>query len=992
MVTTIDDVTVDLLGPLRVTKSGETVSFPAPMQRALVAFLALDPGRAAPLPAIVEALWDRPPGQAVNMVQQLVSAVRRRLSSEVVVTRGRAYQLQVVPPAVDYVRFTELIRTAAENNRTGRSDRAARGLETALGLWRGTALVDLPESPFVNPARVAMHQERDEAHLVYLAVLLTEGRSAQAIPALERIVHDRPLDERAAELLIRALGQAGRQADALSVYEATRNRLVDELGLDPGPGMVAAQQGVLRHELAAPASLPTVLPQRRLPRPRTSLIGRENDLDRLAQLFAGGAPLVTVTGPGGVGKTRVALAHAIQSIDLGTVFFVDLTPLSEAQQVLAEVAAAVGVREYDRDTLPDQIGRILARASALLVLDNFEHLLDAANDLARLLSALESDTRVLVTSRAPLRITGEHLLVLDPLSATDLARADGESVSTAPAVALYRERTAAAHPGVLKHTSDAVIAALCQRLDGLPLAIELAAARADLAPPELLLSDMNTRLALLGAGPRDAPHRHRTLRACIDWSVDQLTDDVRVLFAVLAVFAGGASVASIRDVCGAVAPGLDVATALDELAAHNLIRVDPTEHGPRIVMLDTIHDRARDELETKDLSRSAQTAHSQQYLTMCASGPAYFLWPPTTAAQMRLWSTELPNARAALETLHARGEFRDLARLALALWPLWLVRGEVEEAADWLRRVAWKADVPEADRTQILLRLVAHAAASHGVEKSLSMLREATACGGRLSDPSVQVRLALAEESAAYSTGDEAGAERAHHRAREVAELSGDEDLVAETAYRAALTDADTLLNSANDRLRYAKKTHNEVLEMVIEANYSSDAAATEDPRLWRMGEQWGTHGAALAAALGDREAVAVASANAAICSLLAGGNPDRTLRQLKRSLDILERLGHPALAIECLLRISAGLSAAGAYREAAGLAAAAKRLTAERGAAMDAANAPLQARFLDPLPELLGADVYRNAVAAWETLTWEEVARKALLLPQLAGLRADKP
>lgn len=982
MVAAGEDVTVDLLGPLRVTTRGQVVSFSAPMQRALLAFLALDPGRAAQVDAIVDALWERPPRQAVNMVQQLVSAVRHRLSSEIVVTRGRAYQLQVAPAAVDYVRFTELVRTAAESKKTGRYDRAARELETALALWRGGALVDLPDCPFLDPARVALHHEHEQARLAYLAALLSDGRPAEALAGLERVLHEHPLDERAAELLIRALGQLGRQADALDVYETTRRGLVDELGLDPGPGLAAAQQAVLHHELAVAPEVPSVLPQRRLPRPRTSLIGRESLLEQMHRLFAAGAPLVTVTGPGGVGKTRVALAHAASLLDQGPAFFVDLAPLSDPQHVLAEVAAAIGLRDYDRETLPDQIARMVAGTSTLLVLDNFEHLLGAADDLARLLETLDPDTRVLVTSRGPLQVTGEHVLVVEPLSATGQTSGAGpHAAATAPAVALYRERADAAHPGFLDHTSDAAIAELCQRLDGLPLAIELAAARADLAPPEVLLSNLNKRLALLGTGPRDAPRRHHTLQACIDWSVEQLSEPARALFGVLAVFAGGATLPAVHDVARAVRADLDVTAALDELAAHSLVRVDATEAGPRIAMLDTIHDRAWDQLERAGLHRPAEAAHARHYLGMFTSRPTNLVWPPTTSAEAGLWVNDLPNARATLQTLHQHGEPRDTARLALALHPLWFFRGEWDEAATWLSRVASAEEVPAAERTHALLCQAFIVDQRDGAQAGSALLRQAAACGGDLPDASVQVHLAFIGCLIAYMAGDMATVALTRLRGLEAAAASQDPELLALMgSFPSTTTDAGRLIEEAEELLHYAKDTYNEVLEVVVGINYSEIAARSSDPRLWRMGQRWGTRAAALGAAMGVG-AWPAASTNAAACALLLGNEPITVAQQLGVGLDAVARAGDVSAVLDILVRIAAALSAGGAHWEAAGLAAAAERLGAARGVSCLSTNAALAARFLEPLAALLGSEAYREAVAEWEMFTWDEAAQEALLL-----------
>ena len=334
------NVAVGVLGTLDVRHDGEVVTVTAPRQRALLAYLALRAGLPASTEEIIDALWHEPPDGAVNVVQQYVAALRRVLGRDAIVTSGRTYRLAADRKSVDWARFHDSVQGA----RRGSGQRAPELLTAALQCWRGAALADLPDCPFVEPARTSMEAERDATHLALLGWLVDNGRAEEALPDLHHLAVDRPLDEGVAALLVGALAVAGRQADALGVYDATRLRLADELGLDPGPALRAAQTAVLEQRL--PALLPqgTRPPPARLPHARTSMIGRDHEVAAILELLEAAMLPVTVTGTGGVGKTRVALAVADRAAAFRPVIFVELAALADSTQVLPTVAAAAGLK------------------------------------------------------------------------------------------------------------------------------------------------------------------------------------------------------------------------------------------------------------------------------------------------------------------------------------------------------------------------------------------------------------------------------------------------------------------------------------------------------------------------------------------------------------------------------------------------------------------------------------------------------------------------
>ncbi|MEU1225549.1 BTAD domain-containing putative transcriptional regulator [Streptomyces sp. NPDC005828] len=638
-----------LLGPLAMSDAtGAPVpAVGGPKVRALLARLLLDAGRTVPVERLVDGLYgDEPPAGAQGALQAQVSRLRRTLPPGVTVEFSPAgYRLAVGDPAadVDVVRFEAL---AGEGARAGGDPvRAAGLLREALGLWRGPALADVRDAPFAAAQAARLDALRlDVVEEWAAAELAVGGDLTGLVRELEESVREQPLRERLRGLQMRALGATGRQAEALAVYEEVRAALAEELGADPSPELSAVHLEVLR---GGPASRDRSVPP--LPAPLTDFVGRERERERLTALLAT-ARLVTLVGPGGAGKTRLAvevgagLPGEVGFVDLGAVGGTGSGSASASAsgsasgsgEVGEAFAAALGVRGAAR------LEAALAGRSALLIVDNCEHVVAETALLVRRLLAACPGLRVLTTSREALGITGESLL---PLGALAPEAAEG----------LFVRRAAAVRPGFTGH---ARVAELCAGLDGLPLAVELAAARLRTLSVEELADGLGARFELLSRGDRTAPQRHRTLRAVVEWSWSLLEPGERELAARLSVFRGGATAEAAARVCGADAD------ALASLVEKSLVEV---RDDGRYRMLETIRAYAAERLPEGDPAVAAHHAYYRQLAEAAdpeLRGPAQLGW-------LARLDAEDANLRAALR----RGTPEDGLRLVAALSPYWWLRG-----------------------------------------------------------------------------------------------------------------------------------------------------------------------------------------------------------------------------------------------------------------------------------------------------------------------------
>ncbi|MEW2501038.1 BTAD domain-containing putative transcriptional regulator [Amycolatopsis sp. NPDC047767] len=533
---------ISLLGPLEVrTDDGASVEVAGARLRALLSALAADGGRVVPAGRLVDAVWGEQPPSTGNALQALVSRLRRAG----VVVEAAAVGYRVVAD-VDVVRFEELVR---------RRDTSA--LAEALGLWRGPALADVADNAYFQGTIARLTELRLAAVEEHAEAELRRGGGEELTAELTALLAEHPLRERLAAALMRALCAAGRPAEALTVYERLRKALAEELGTDPSARLSALHTEILRE-----SSVDTQSEARtNLRAGLTSFVGRDADVAQVVKLVAE-YRLTTLTGPGGAGKTRLATETARTLLDRtpGDVWFVALAPVADAD-VAQAVLSALGLREQGQlglvagGTAADRAVSVLRDRDVLLVLDNCEHVVDAAAELADRLLGECPRLRILATSREPLAVTGEALWPVAPLALPPEGASVTEAMSCA-SVRLLADRAAAVRPGfeVAEATVEAVTR-ICRALDGMPLAVELAAARLRSLTIAQLAARLDDRFRLLNAGSRTAMPQHRTLRAVVDWSWELLSEAERTLLRRLAVFSGGAT----ADAAAAVAKTDDTA-------------------------------------------------------------------------------------------------------------------------------------------------------------------------------------------------------------------------------------------------------------------------------------------------------------------------------------------------------------------------------------------------------------------------------------------------
>ena len=636
-----------------MVRDGQALRLGGRKPRTLVALLALESGEPVPPDRLIDVLWPEYDEGAPARLQVYVSQLRKALGDPAAIElRAGGYVLAT--GALDSVRFEALAREGRDALESGEPEDAARLLGEAMALWRGPPLADLDAEEFAGPVARRLEEARLGAVEDHVDAELALGRHRDLIPRLEQLVSEQPLRERLRGALMLALYRDGRQADALDAYLAARRTLVEELGVEPGPQLQALHAAILDHDQSLLVEPQEVRERRHLPAPASPLVGRRSQIDELTALLRR-ARLVTLTGPGGTGKTRLALEAAAElaaHFEHG-VYFVALAPEKDPALVPDAIAAALGVEEHRGRPVAETLKAHLKGRRLLLVTDNFEHLAEAAPLVGELLAAAP-ELKVLATSRSPLRLYGEHEYAVPPL-------ADAEAVD------LFLMRSRARHDVELGAEDVAAVAEICRRLDGLPLAIELAAARTrTLAPAE-----MAPGLELATGGPRDLPERQRTLRATLDWSYELLGERERELFASLGVFVGGFDAQAAAAVCGA--DHAELTALVDE----SLL----TYADRRFGMLETVREYAVERLEDATRAR-----HAEYFLALAEEAE-----PQLTADRDGAWllrlEAEHANLRAALAWCARSGEIELELRLVTALARFWMVRGHLHEGRGWFDAV-----------------------------------------------------------------------------------------------------------------------------------------------------------------------------------------------------------------------------------------------------------------------------------------------------------------
>ena len=743
-----------VLGPLEASRDEEPVRLGGERQRALLALLLVHANELVTIDQLIDNLFGEQRSEAaVNAIRVAVSRLRHTLGDDdggdVLLTRPGGYLLRVAPEQLDAARFEHAFRHGQQLLESGDPRAAGERLRGALALWRGPPLADLSMLACVQSEIRRLEEQRLMAVMARIDADLAVGAHAELLGELESLVESEPLQERLRGQLMLALYRAGRQPDALAVYRDTSDLLREELGLEPGHALRELERSILNQDVTLdPAPSPGPLPPTGLPVPGTPFLGRVRELGEISALLKrSDTRLLTLTGAGGSGKTRLALraAEARGQDYEGGPCFVGFADITDPDLIAPTICAALGVAERPGLTPVQRLERRVAGHRLLLVLDNLEQLAAGAALLGQLLAACAGLT-LLVTSREPLHLSGERQYEVPALDLDD-------------AVDLLTTRARAIKPDA--ELEAELAAAICERLDRLPLAIELAAARTKALSPTELLARLDRSLPLLGGGPRDAPQRQRTLRATIDWSYALLNDQQQRLFARMAVFAGGCTLAAAEAVCQA-----DLDT-LQTLVDRSLIRSD----GKRFWMLQTLREYAFERLEQTGEEEALRRAHAEWLIELLEQDElAPPRWPTERSRHHVL--PERDNFRAALEWASSTAMTEILARLAAPLVGVWITGGQLQEAERWTALMIERIDeYPVRLAAQVVSAARSYALHRGDHVEAVVLANRALTLWREVGDPD-----AIGREMASFAAhagGDLAGGRRALEQAVEFAREHG---------------------------------------------------------------------------------------------------------------------------------------------------------------------------------------------------------------------------
>ncbi len=668
-----------MLGPFEVRTDGALADVPGARLRALLVALALEPGRVVSKAALIDWIWaEQPPADTANALQRLVSRLRKALPEGLIEGQPGGYRLTVEPGAVDAVRFERLVAQA----RDAEGSRRVRLLREALALWRGAAMADvgLEDSQALDAAAARLERLRLAALEDRFDAEVGLGHGAELVAELTDLAAAHPERERLAAALMRALAAAGRDSEALLAYERTRATLADLLGVDPSPELSALHVALLRGELGRREENRKTNVRAEL----TSFVGRDADLAAVRELI-GEHRLTTLIGPGGSGKTRLATETARTLLgDLPDgAWLVELAAIGTDGDVARATLAGLGLRDGLLGATPsadpaDGLIAAIREREALLILDNCEHVVESAAEFADRVLGECRRLRILATSREPLGITGEALWQVGPLAVPEDASPGEIDIESSSAIRLLRDRAGAVRKGLGGDARTlSTMARVCRALDGMPLAIELAAARLRTMTIEQLANRLDDRFRLLTSGSRTASPRHKTLRAVVDWSWELLSDAERMVLRRLSVFSGGASLEAAERVCAAHAVEQsavrqhEVLELLTSLTEKSLLLTEG-DGALRYRMLGTIKEYAADRLTEAGESDLARQAHLGYFTELAEAAQPYL-----RRAEQLIWLARLEadhdNIGAAMRGAIAAGDAQAAMRLAAASgWYWWL--------------------------------------------------------------------------------------------------------------------------------------------------------------------------------------------------------------------------------------------------------------------------------------------------------------------------------
>lgn len=684
---------VRTLGPLEVMVEGRPVEVGSPSMRLLLALLLANAGRVVSLDRLAEDMWEgNPPPTARHTLQGYVYRLRRALGQEGwrLVTRHPGYSLKVTAEETDAGRFERMWRRGRTLSAEGRFAEAADVLAEGLSLFRGEVLADVPEVAALTPERTRLAEIRLAALEDRIESELAAGRAAEVAAELETLVEEYPYREKMWGQLMVALYRCGRQADALRAYQRVRDVLGSELGIEPSPWLSGLEEQILIQGEAIADSVVELTVPSNLPLPRTPLLGREREVADLMGIL-GLHRLVTVVGAPGCGKTRLAVetADRVRQIFPHGVFYVSLAELEETPLVASAVATSLGVWAPDRPSEEAVVDHLRTRR-VLLVLDNFEHILEGAPIVGRLLDAAPR-LAVLVTSRSPLRVTGEREYPLDALPVPSAAEVESSTdASEFPALMLFAERAAAVRPGFeLTKDNARLVRDVVGLVDGVPLALELAASRLKGMTLAELCARLGEGIELLVRGTVDGPVRHRTVSEAIGWSYDLLDPPAQELFRCLGVFRGSFDPESVGAVAGRSTP--EVTDPLFALVETSLVNGPPVDGPARYGLLETVRHFARHRLELSGELETAAVRHVAHYAALVEEAE-----PRLTQVGQAVWldrlEQERPNLFAAMRSAGESGDWDIALTMAGRLWRFWQLRGPLAEGRTWLEELLARAD------------------------------------------------------------------------------------------------------------------------------------------------------------------------------------------------------------------------------------------------------------------------------------------------------------
>lgn len=883
-----------ILGALEaVSAEGHPVRLGGSKQRALLGILLLNANIVVSRERLIDLLWgEDPPGSAVNALQVHVHGLRKVLDPGRLKTQGSGYSLRVAPGELDLELFIDLCDEGRGRLWEGDALGALDSFVSALAQWRGAPFADLVSEPFGETEAARLEELRLAAVEDRVDAELRVGRHRELVPELTTLVKANPYRERLQGRLMLALFRAGRQADALEAYQRARDGLAEELGLDPSEELRGLQAAILRRDPSLMVESHELRARRHLPAPATELIGRRAELDEiLALLGDSSVRLLTLTGPGGTGKTRLALraAHESAQAFADGVFFVDLSPLRDPRRFASTLAHSLDLDERADQPLAETLQEHLRARELLLVLDNFEHVEEAAPLVSGLLAAAPG-LKAMVTSRSPLRLYGEHLYAVLPLAEEE-------------AIALYLARARAA--GSLRGggvDSSPAVTRICVALDYLPLAIELAAARSD----ELSLQEMeellSRRLELAVAGPRDAPERQQTLRTAVGWSYELLDDAGARVLRRAAVFAGSFSSEAAVAICEAHPEDLQ------QLVDSSLIRRLRIAEEPRFAMLETIREFALEQLQQSGELDAIRAAHAAHYAGLAEQGDLVSAARSVERDQtLDALETEMNNFRAALDWSLGDGEYSAASRetalqISGALGWFWWIRGHAREGRMWVERALERAPAGRSrNRARCLHTVGILADLGRNLERAEECLTEAVrvfeAMGDKRKMSSAMNSLAIITRSQGHLVAARVLAERCLALRRELDDRSGVITCLSNLGVF-ALDEGD--LDRAQRYSDEARALNAEAGDLLAEASDVSNlgAVALQKGELSRAGELMREALSSLvklgdaegaAEALGRMASLAAATGDAALAARLSGAS-DALMAEIGMGLADVER------------------------------------------------------------------------------------------------------